>query len=315
VQIILPTGDAVAVFSGAISRLTGDKGRVLLAVSGGPDSLAMLLLAAAAIPDRLAAATVDHQLRTEAADEAEFVARLCAELGISHRTLRPKRRISGNIQASARDARYGLLASQAAESGCDWIATAHHADDQLETVLMRVARGSGVDGLSAVRAGQGQIIRPLLAFTKENLEAVCMKAGIEPVRDPSNEDTDFDRVAMRNWLATTDHPFDPLRVVCTPAPPVEATEVLEWMTDRFFQSNARIDDKSVVLDVAGLPKALKRKLLLRSIRHFGPDVAPRGDAIDRSLLALDRGERITLGNVLCEGGEKWRFRPAPPRRN
>lgn len=275
----------------------------------------MLLLAAAAIPERIAAATVDHQLRPEGADEADFVSSVCADLGIAHQTLQPEKPIVGNIQSSAREARYVLLAERAAERGCDWIATAHHADDQLETVLMRVARGSGVDGLSAVRAKQGRVIRPLLGFTKSQLEAICADAGVNPARDPSNEDTDFDRVAMRKWLAGTDHPFDPTRAVRSATSLAEAAEALDWMVDRLFKTHAAVGEGVVTVDPDHLPDALKRRLLLCALRHIEPNIVPRGDAVDRTLLALERAERVTLGNILCEGGEKWSFRPAPPRQN
>jgi tRNA(Ile)-lysidine synthase len=314
VQIRLPTGDAVAAFGDAINRLTGSEGKILLAVSGGPDSLAMLLLAASAMPGRIAAATIDHQLRPESTDEAEFVAALCPSLGVAHHILRPDTPIVGNIQSSARDARYGLLAAHAEANGCAWIASAHHADDQLETVLMRVARGSGVDGLSAVRARQGQIIRPMLGFTKKQLEAVCEDAGVAPVRDPSNDDADFDRVAMRKWLSSTDHPFDPIRAVRSAASLAEAAEALGWMADRLFETHVTVSQDEVILDPADLPDALKRKLLLRALKHIESDIAPRGDAVDRTLMALTAGERSMLGNILCEGGKKWTFRPAPPRR-
>jgi tRNA(Ile)-lysidine synthase len=315
VQIRLPTGDAVATFGDAISRLTGGEANILLAVSGGPDSLAMLLLAASAMPQRIAAATVDHQLRPEAADEADFVAALCTDLGVAHQILRPDTPIVGNIQANARETRYGLLAAHAAANGCAWIATAHHADDQLETVLMRVARGSGINGLSAVRAKQGQIIRPMLGFTKRQLEGICADAGVIPVRDPSNDDDEFDRVAMRKWLAAANHPFDPARAVRSAASLAEAAEALDWMADQLFETHVTLSHDEVILNPADLPDALKRKLLLRVLQQIEPDIAPRGDAIDRTLIALAAGVRSTLGNVLCEGGAKWTFRPASPRRN
>jgi tRNA(Ile)-lysidine synthase len=148
--------ESLARFQADLDRLTGGAGRVGIAVSGGPDSLALLLLAHAAIPGGIAAATVDHGLRAEAAGEAAFVAALCATLGIPHATLRPGAPITGNIQSSARKARYALLEIWADQHNLDWIATAHHADDQAETLLMRLSRGAGVAGLSGVRAVNGR---------------------------------------------------------------------------------------------------------------------------------------------------------------
>jgi tRNA(Ile)-lysidine synthase len=315
VQVTPPADPAVLRFGEAVEKLTGGGGRLLLAVSGGPDSLALLSLAHAAMPARIAAATVDHGLRPEAAAEAGFVATLCCELGISHAILRPEEPITGSLQASARAARYRLLEKHAREAGCSWIATAHHADDQLETVLMRIARGAGISGLAAVRARQGKIIRPLLDFRKSELEEICAAAGVEPVRDPSNDNSDFDRVAMRKWLTETAHPFDPLRAVRSAAAFADASEALEWMAERLFATSVEAKDDMLVIDVSDIPGELRRRLLLRALAQIEPGNTPRGDAIDRALVALVAGERITLGNVLCEGGRQWTFHPAPKRRH
>ena len=185
----------------------GKADRILLAVSGGPDSLALLILAAETMPGAIFAVTIDHQLRPESAAEATFVAMSCAELAVPHATLTPAVPITGNIQSAARVARYQLLEQTADDQNCTLIATAHHGDDQLETILMRLARGSGIDGMSAIRASNGRIIRPLLGFSKSELEEICLSAGIEPVRDPSNENEDYDRVAIRKWLGQSSHPF------------------------------------------------------------------------------------------------------------
>ena len=314
-QLNPPPELAVAKFTSAVQKLARDDARVLLAVSGGPDSLAMLLLAHAAMPKRISAATVDHQLRPEAADEANFVAALCAQLVIPHSVLRPQSPITGNLQSAARAVRYALLHNHADAAECDFIATAHHADDQLETVLMRISRGSGIDGLAAVRAQQGRIIRPMLELTKSELEEICESSGIAPVRDPSNEDDNFDRVAMRQWLASTAHPFDPHRAVRTATAFADASEALEWMTVSLFETHVLRDDDGLVLNANSLPREIQRRLLLRILNQIQPGCVPRGDAIDRALDTLNNGDRQMLGNVLCEGGETWRFRPAPHRQH
>lgn len=311
-----PADPAVERFREAVEKLTGgDDGTLLLAVSGGPDSLALLLLAHAAMPARITAATVDHGLRPEGTAEAEFVATTCSKLGVGHRILRPDQPITGSLQASAREARYRLLADYADIHGCRWIVTAHHADDQLETVLMRIARGAGINGLAGVRRRQGRIIRPLLDFRKSELEAICAAAGVDPVRDPSNDNVDFDRVAMRKWLAGTNHPFDPLRAVRSAAAFADASEALEWATDRLLAAVMTSDGDTISLDIADVPNELRRRLLLRALARIEPSNTPRGDTVDRALIALDAGERLTLGNVLCEGGAIWTFRPAPARRH
>lgn len=140
--------DQIARFAGDLTLLHdlhADAAPLLLAVSGGPDSMAMLTLAVAAFPGRIAVATVDHGLRAEAADEVRMVADHCATLGVPHHGLRPGTPIAGaSIQSQAREARYALLADHARTIGAAAILTAHHADDQAETFLMRAARGGAV---------------------------------------------------------------------------------------------------------------------------------------------------------------------------
>ena len=312
-QLIPPPELAVAKFTSAVQKLAGDNARMLLAVSGGPDSLAMVLLAHAAMPERISAATVDHQLRPEASDEANFVAAFCEKLNVPHSILRPSAPITGNLQSDARTVRYALLHSQADADNCDFIATAHHADDQLETVLMRIKRGSGIDGLAAIRTRQGKIIRPMLAFAKTELEAICTQSGVTPVSDPSNADDSFDRVAIRQWLAANAHPFDVHRAVRTASAFADASEALEWTTDSVFETRVSSNGCDLILNPTDLPREIQRRLLLRILGRIQPGYVPRGDAADRALETLNNGGRQMLGDILCEGGETWRFRPAPGR--
>jgi tRNA(Ile)-lysidine synthase len=312
-QLNPPYDAAVAAFTTSVQKLAGNDTRLLLAVSGGPDSLAMLLLAHAAMPERISAATVDHQLRPEAADEANFVAGLCEKLNIPHSILRHSAPIIGNLQSEARAVRYALLHNHADAVDCDFIATAHHADDQLETVLMRIARGSGIDGLAAVRARQGRIVRPMLGFTKSDMEEICTRSGITPVRDPSNSDDSFDRVVMRQWLSSTTHPFDPHRAVRTATAFADVSEALEWMTDTMFETHVSPRDGGFVLNATSLPREIQRRLLLRVLDLIQQGYVPRGEAAENALDTLANGDQQMLGNVLCKGGDLWHFRPAPQR--
>ena len=305
-------------FLTAIRRLTGSASnsnipRLGLAVSGGPDSLALLLLAHTALPGKFVAATVDHGLRREAADEAAYVGKLCEERDIPHRILKPADAIAGNIQAEARTARYGLLAGWAEEEGCRWIATAHHADDQLETLLMRLARGSGVDGLSGIRAVNGQVIRPLLDTSKAELVEICAQAGVTPVNDPSNFDDDFDRVRMRKWLAASGSPLDAKSAVKSAGYLDQASEALDWMTAKLTAERISRQDDEVLLDPADLPRELQRRLLHIALCEIDAGYAPRGPAIERLLDSLAGGNTSTIGDILCRGGAQWRFSAAPPR--
>lgn len=179
---------------------------VLLAVSGGPDSVALMLLAAEwarrgdAPP--LSVATVDHSLREESRREAEQVGLWASALGLPHRLLVwDGSGQKSRVQERARQARYELLFAQAAEIGADIVATAHHADDQAETILFRLLRGSGLAGL----AGMAQSCerdgllhsRPLLHCAKTQLIAVCEAAAHPFFEDPSNQDPAYARTRMR----------------------------------------------------------------------------------------------------------------------
>jgi tRNA(Ile)-lysidine synthase len=287
---------------------------MILAVSGGPDSLAMLLLAHSALPNRIDAATMDHGLRPEAAGEAEFVRELCSKLGIRHHILHPAQPITGSVQAEARQARYAALSALATQTQCQWIATAHHADDQLETLLMRIARGSGVDGLAAVRHRQGNIIRPMLGFKKTELNAICDHCGVTPVHDPSNADDRFDRVAMRQWLAAHDHPFDADRAVRTTKACADAAEALNWSADQLYDERVQQDGDAVTVKPEGIPAELLRRIVARLLDAIQPGYVPRGEALDEALQSLAKGQICTLGNIMCRGGADWRFTLAPRRR-
>jgi tRNA(Ile)-lysidine synthase len=271
-------------------------------------------MAHTAFADRVAAATVDHGLRPQAADEAHYVAQLCAERGISHTILTPPKPITGNIQSAARRVRYALLTDWAVHKQCDWIATAHHADDQVETVLMRLNRGSGIDGVSGIRAVNERIIRPLLEFTKSELISVCTATGVVPVDDPSNKDTDFDRVKMRQFLASAPNPFDSHAFTRSASALAEASLALTWMTQQLSGQRITQSKAGVQFDPAGLPRELQRRLLHGIVSGLEDAISPRGDAIQRTLDALTRGETVTLGNILCKGGTTWYFTDAPARR-
>ena len=301
-------------FRAALCRLESADDRLLCAVSGGPDSLALLVLAQHALPGRLVAATIDHQLRAESADEAQIVAEICRNLGVPHIILTPDEKISGNLQSSARAARYALLERAADTQNCQVVATAHHADDQLETLLMRLARGSGVDGLSGIRARNGRVIRPLLEFTKAELIDICSSNGIQWVNDPSNANIDFDRVAMRNWLASTQHPFPATRALRSASALADASDALVWMTDTLAAQRIAQENDVTICHASGLPRELKRRLLIRCLRTIDINLAPRGDAIDRVLTDLENARTAMIGNIKCVGGEDWQFSKAPPRR-
>lgn len=308
-----PPPEAVARLRADLEALTGGRiGRFGIAVSGGPDSLALLLLAEAAFPGAVEAATVDHGLRAESGDEAAFVAELCGALGVPHATLRPAQPIEGNLQSAAREARYALLEAWRGERGLDWVATAHHADDQAETLVMRLNRSSGVAGLGGIRAVNRRVIRPLLAWRRSALARIVGDAGIEAIADPSNADPRFDRARLRPQIEAAEW-IDPEALARSAAALAEAEEALEWSADRLFAERARPADGGMRLEADGLPAELLRRLVLRALRAIAPESAPRGEELSRLLATLEQGGTATLAGVKATGGDPWRFEPAPPR--
>ena len=289
--------------------------RMLVALSGGPDSTALLLLAHAAFGDRCYAATVDHGLRPESAAEAAHAASICSRLSVSHATLSAAPIAGGNLQANARAVRYRLLAEHSEAIGAHWIATAHHADDQLETMLMRLNRGSGVAGLAAIRAVEGRVVRPLLGWRRAELAAIVAAADIHPVNDPSNRDDRFDRARLRKRLGDIDW-LDPLAASRSAAALQDAEAALAWAADRLDPERIRRTPQAAVLDARDLPAELRRRLVIRCLLHVDATASPRGEALTRIIAQLEADERAMLGAVLVTpAGANWTFGKAPARRS
>ncbi|WP_055046161.1 tRNA lysidine(34) synthetase TilS [Devosia sp. A16] len=196
--------------SDAIFAPLGEFRRLGLAVSGGPDSLALLLLAAEfadrhGLHERFVVYSVDHRLRPEAAGEAAYVADAAGRLGFAARVLRwdgPKPKTG--IQQAARAARYGLIAAAMAADGAEILLTAHHLADQAETVLMRLAHGSGLEGLRGMdyfaEIGGLVVVRPLLGVDPADLARLVAASGLIPAEDPGNSDRGYERVRWRQML-------------------------------------------------------------------------------------------------------------------
>ncbi|WP_371135412.1 tRNA lysidine(34) synthetase TilS [Frigidibacter sp.] len=284
--------------------------RLGVAVSGGGDSVALLHLLAAwraeGGPD-LAAVTVDHGLRAEAAVEAEAVAAACAALGVPHAVLRWQdwdRR--GNLQDAARRARQRLIAEWAAGQGTHAVALGHTADDQAETVLLRLARGSGVDGLSgmaAERSAEGVLwLRPLLGARRETLRDWLRVRGISWAEDPSNDDPRFDRVKARQALAAlAPLGLDAEGLLDTAARMRMAREALAQAALAAARGLGRIDAGDVVLAAgfAGLPEETRLRIGAHALRWIGGgDYRPRLAALRGALAAVQAGKPATLAGCL-----------------
>jgi tRNA(Ile)-lysidine synthase len=308
---------------------------LLLAVSGGPDSTALLLMAAAWAAEQgspeLFAATVDHGLRAESAAEAERVAALAARLGVAHATLVWEgEKPSARLQERAREARYALLAAHARTVGAGVVVTAHHLDDQAETVLMRLTRGSGVAGLAGMaarsRRGEIDIARPLLTIPKAELVAFCEARGVDYARDPSNADPRFARPRLRaiaESLAAEGLDVPALARLARRAATVEAAIVAKTAEAerrlRLVESGRC--DASVL---AGEPIEIVRRLLtLAAAKASGADAARVPlDAMERIaeevLRAASGGGRyaanVAGAMIVCDLGSEVRVSPEPPRR-
>ena len=280
---------------------------LVLAVSGGPDSVALMWLLARwrralSRGPRLVAVTIDHGLRAESAREAGNVKRLARTLQIEHRTMKwtgakPK----SGIPAAARAARYRLLADAAKAAGATHVLTAHTSDDQAETVLMRLFRGSGIAGLSAMarESERGGVIlaRPLLSVPKSRLMATLGKAGIAYADDPTNRDLAFTRPRLRALLPMLAAEGGDARGLARLAARLgranEAVEVLTDGAERYLalKSGAAPRHEGQELDAqafAALPEEIRLRLLIRAINalgHEGPAELGKAEAL---LAQMDR---------------------------
>jgi tRNA(Ile)-lysidine synthase len=318
-----PSTEAVERFRLSLDPIAEPGRPICLAVSGGPDSLALLALAAAARPGAVEAATVDHGLREDSAAEAATVAAQCAQLGVPHQILTvewaPKPETG--LQERARAKRYALLGEWAAKRESAILVTAHHLDDQAETALMRLARGAGVRGLSAMRrlgrapGGRVPLARPLLGWRRSELEQVCSDAGLSPVQDPSNSDDQFERVRLRAALAEADW-LDPVAIAASARHLAEADTALGWATAMVWRRAVRRQDDQLLFQAKGIPREIRRRVVARAVSRLaseGLDGQLRGREVDRLLAELAAGRKATLRGVLCSGGAQWRFQRAPAR--
>ncbi len=316
---LTPAPEAVERFRAGLSALWPEgvdapEARLAVAVSGGPDSTALLLLAQAALPGRVEAATVDHGLRPESGQEADDVAGLCLRLGVPHETLKVSL-APGNVQAEARAARYAALAEWIERRGLAALSTAHHADDQAETLLMRLNRASGVAGLAGARS-RGHVpltaiplLRPVLDWRRSALAEVV--AGIGTVQDPSNANDRFDRVRIRKALAGADW-LDVAAIARSAEHLAEADAALDWMAALEWRSCVSKEPMGLRYRPQA-PRAVALRVLARCITELGGE-EPRGSAVARLLESLREGRPASIGDLVVRpnaGG--WSFARAPVR--
>lgn len=280
----------------------GAAGRLGLAVSGGGDSMAMLHLAHRA-GLRPQVATVDHGLRAASADEAQMVARVAADLGLHHSTLQWQGWDGlGNLQDHARRARRSLLADWARAQGLTSVALAHTRDDLAETFLMRLGRGAGIDGLSAMQSRWDEdgitFLRPLLAASRDDLRAFLNEISAQWVDDPSNEMDRFERVKIRKALTIlAPLGIDSSRLADVAGHMSAARTALEAGADDLIRRHIAGRAGILSLDAAifEAPPELQRRVLQKVILWLHPqDYTPRGDAVTALQIRLNRGAASQL---------------------
>ena len=303
-------------FARAIERLGPfeKNPRMAVAVSGGADSLSLALFAAAWARrrgGRATALTVDHGLRPEAAAEARRVGRWLRARGIEHRIIAWRgTKPEANIQAAARAARYGLLSAWCARHDVLHLLLAHHADDQAETYLMRLARGSGVDGLAAMapvlELPSVRVLRPLLDVPRARLEAALRRAGQAWVDDPTNRDRDHARVRMRQLLpALSEEGLTGLRLARTAGRLARARATLETaVADTLVETVTLHPAGFCLLDrekLLAAPPEIALRVLARVLRTVsGTAYPPRLENLERLSGELSRPDARGRTLVGCQ---------------
>jgi tRNA(Ile)-lysidine synthase len=309
-------------------------GSLLLAVSGGPDSVALMLLVAG-WPERrgreIAVATVDHGLRPGSREEAEQVGVWARALGFAPHLLEWRgAKPATRIQERARAARYGLLADCARKIGARAVVTAHHADDQAETILFRLTRGSGVAGLAGMapvgRLGDLALLRPLLCAPKADLVRLCEAAGQPYFRDPSNANEAYARARLRKLApALSELGLDRTALLRLGERAARADAALaagaQALGDR-----ARLETgpDASAFDAAALreaPLELLQRLLAGEISRLLPAAPLRLDRLERAAARVEAALRdggalrLTLAGLVIDAcPERLALRLAPPRR-
>jgi tRNA(Ile)-lysidine synthase len=314
---------------------------LVLAVSGGPDSTALMVLVARWAKSlkrkpALLVATVDHGLRAESKAEAAGVSRLARKLGLAHRTLRwtgikPKT----GLQQAARQARYRLLADAARKIGATHIFTAHTLDDQAETVLIRLLRGSGMTGLAAMprvtnvpgsAEGGIRLLRPLLDIPKLRLIATLKASGIGFADDPSNRDPRFTRARLRGLMpALAQEGLDARRLALLARRLKRADTALEAAVDRALTELTTDLGVTGTFDPAGfarLPDEIALRLLGRALAQLGDEGPVELGKLEALKAALDdaqksgksRFRRSLAGTLVTLASGKITVERAPPRR-
>ncbi len=266
-----------------IAFAAGDK--IAVAVSGGGDSIALALLLKEYCKNNglsLIALTVDHDLRSESADEAAQVARWMAEMAVPHHPLKwTGKKPQTHIQELAREARYRLMADYCRKNAIKYLCLAHHADDQAETILFRLAKGSGVDGLGGMHSVAAYdenltLLRPLLSVRHDDLIANNIEHKQEWVEDPSNQNNRYARARIRNSFDVLEREGLTTERLCRIADRLQSmTEVVTQLTDKTYKNMLICNDTERIEikydELILCHREIIRRIITRLIEHFYPD--------------------------------------------
>lgn len=298
-----------------LAGFAGLEAPVVAACSGGPDSLALLALAAEA---RLApvAVHVDHGARPGSADEADLVAGLAGRLGAGFAAEAVAVAPGPNFEARAREARYGALERARERLGCTAVLVGHTRDDQAETVLLNILRGAGLSGLAGMPARRGTIVRPLLGVSRADLAAVCAARRLAPIDDPMNADPAHRRVWLRREVIPaleTGAARDLRAVLARQADVARAdSDLLEGMAGDLLASVTRAESPDGRSLDAQLLAAAPLPLARRALRRWLGPPPPSAAEIDR-VMAVVRGERraveVAGGVEIRRSGGRLHRRP------
>lgn len=292
---------------------------IAVAVSGGGDSMALAILLADWVKDKnikLHAITVDHGLRAESADEAKMVAKILRPLGITHKILKwdgekPKTK----IQEAARDARYRLMSEYCASKKITYLCIAHHGQDQMETILFRMAKGTGLDGMAGMRPAHIldnglTLLRPLLPVSHQDLLETLKSRKIEWIEDPSNENDRYARVRIRNIIDVLENEgLSPARISSLSNRIYQSIHLIDYLIDKEYKSIILNKDTERIEinynELLPLPPEGKVRILKMLISEFQSHkkYAARLEDIERLASKMDdQFKGATLGG--CQFSKK-----------
>ncbi len=338
----MSTADTTPISASEATSLFSDLAALpalVLAVSGGPDSTALLWLAvrwrdSLKAPPKLIAVTIDHGLRKESKAEAAAIARLARKLKVAHRTLpwRGRKPLTG-LQQAARAMRYRLLGEAARKAGASHVLTAHTLDDQAETMLIRLTRGSGITGLGAMarvsllpEAAEICLVRPLLAIPKARLLATLRAAKLSFADDPSNRDPRFTRARLRGLMPQlAEEGLDAGRLAMLAERLKRADVAIEAAVDGVARELVVEMPASIFMEArrfADLPAEIALRLLGRMIARLGDEGPVELAKLEALKAALNTAQsanvdffrRSLAGALVTLAGPQIKVERAPPRR-